>query len=133
MQLHAVGKKSNHIPLGVSMQRIEQTIEVSVPIKRAYNQWTQFEDFPQFMEGVKEVRQIDDKRVHWLAEIGGKEVVWEAEITQQIPEERIGWRSTSGAENAGHVSFVTLGPERTRITLSIAYDPKGLVEKAGNV
>ena len=79
------------------MSSIEKNIEVDVPVRTAYNQWTQFEEFPRFMEGVKEVRQLDAKRLHWRAEIGGKELDWTAEITQQLPDERITWRSTSGA------------------------------------
>ena len=83
------------------MATVSKTIEVPVPTREAYNQWTQFESFPEFMEGVKEVRQLDDKRLHWRAEVGGKEEEWDAEITEQIPDTRIAWRSTSGRPNAG--------------------------------
>ena len=116
-----------------AMPGIEKNTEVDVPVRTAYNQWTQFEEFPRFMEGVKEVRQLDPKRLHWRAEIGGKEVEWTSEITQQLPDERITWRSTSGAYNAGAVSFEPLGPSRTRITLRIEYEPEGAVETTGSV
>jgi uncharacterized membrane protein len=114
------------------MHRIEKSVDVDVPVRRAYNQWTQFEDFPKFMEGVKEVRQLDDQRVLWRAEIAGHSLEWVALITQQLPDERIGWKSVSGEKNAGHLSFVPLGPERSRITLSLAYDPEGLLQATGN-
>jgi len=114
------------------MSSIEKSTEVDVPVRTAYNQWTQFEEFPRFMEGVKEVRQLDPKRLHWRAEIGGKEIEWTSEITQQLPDERITWRSTSGAYNAGAVSFEPLGPSRTRITLRIEYEPEGAVETTGS-
>ena len=112
------------------MAHIEESIEVDVPVSTAYNQWTQFEDFPRFMEGVKEVRQLDDKRLVWRAEIAGKNVEWTAEITQQEPDRRIGWRSTSGAANAGSVTFEPLGPNRANATLRLEYEPEGASEKA---
>src|SRR5439155_22099221 len=93
----------------VAMATIEQSIDVTVPVRTVYNQWTQFEEFPRFMEGVLEVRQLDDKRLHWKAEIAGKEKAWDAEITEQIPDERIAWRSRGGAWNAGVVTFHRLG------------------------
>ena len=114
------------------MDHIEKSVEVNVPVSTAYNQWTQFEEFPKFMEGVTAVRQLDDKRLQWHATVGGKEVEWTAEITQQTPDKRIAWRSTSGAENAGSVTFVTVNPKATRVTLRIEYDPKGFVENLGN-
>jgi uncharacterized membrane protein len=114
------------------MSSIVQSIDVNVPVGTAYNQWTQFEDFPKFMEGVKSVRQLDDKRLHWVAEIGGKDVEWDAEITQQTPDKRIAWRSTSGAENAGSVTFAPAGADQTKVTLRLEYDPKGVTEKIGN-
>ena len=93
---------------------IEQTIEVQVPIATAYNQWTQFEEFPRFMEGVQEVRQMDDRRLHWGAEFGGETQEWDAEIVEQVPEERIAWRNTDGEDNAGIVTFhkLDVGTER---------------------
>ena len=114
------------------MTTIEKTIEVSVPVRTAYNQWTQFEQFPRFMEGVKEVQQLDDKHLRWRAEIAGKEVEWTSEITQQVPDQRIGWRSTSGAQNAGSVSFLALADNRTQLTLHMVIDPEGAAQSTGS-
>jgi uncharacterized membrane protein len=111
---------------------IEKSIDVDVPVRTAYDQWTQFEEFPRFMEGVEEVRQLDDKRLHWRAKIGGKEEAWDAEITEQIPDERVAWRSTTGSPNAGVVTFHHLNPTTTRVMLQLEYDPKGLVENVGD-
>jgi uncharacterized membrane protein len=113
------------------MAHVEEKIEVNVPVRTAYDQWTQFEDFPQFMEGVKEVRQLDDKRLSWRAEIAGKDEEWDAEITEQTPDDVIAWHSTSGAQNSGRVSFESLGNDRTRINLRIEYEPRDALEKAG--
>lgn len=114
------------------MAHLEESIEVDVPVRTAYNQWTQFEEFPKFMEGVKSVRQISDNLLTWNAEIGGKDVEWNAVITQQEPDARIGWRSTSGAPNAGSVSFVPIAPNKTMVTLRLEYEPEGGVEKTGS-
>ena len=111
------------------MERIEKSVEVKAPVNAVYNQWTQFEEFPQFMAGVKQVRQIDDTHLHWRAEIWGKEKEFDAEITEQVPDQRIAWRSTSGdAPNAGEVRFEPLGPDRTRVHLAMSYEPQGMVE-----
>jgi uncharacterized membrane protein len=114
------------------MATIEKSIVVDVPVRTAYNQWTQFEEFPRFMEGVREVKQLDDKRLHWRAEIGGKEKEWDAEITEQIPDERAAWRSMSGARNAGVVTFHRLADNKTKIMLQLDYDPEGMVENVGD-
>jgi uncharacterized membrane protein len=114
------------------MERIEKSIEVDVPLRTVYNQWTQFEEFPKFMDGVEEVRQLDEKRLFWKAQIAGKLTEWEAEIYEQVPDSRIAWRSTSGAPNAGAVSFASLGENRTRVNLVIDYQPMGAVEKIGD-
>ena len=111
---------------------IEQTVEVEVPIGTAYNQWTQFEDFPRFMEGVEEVKQLDDRRLHWVAEFGGERHEWDAEIVEQQPEERVAWRNTDGKENAGVVTFHKTGENETRIMVQMDVDPDGLVESAGD-
>jgi uncharacterized membrane protein len=111
---------------------IEKSINVDVPVRTAYNQWTQFEEFPRFMEGVEEVRQIDDKRLHWRSKIGGKEEEWDAEITEQIPDERVAWRSTTGRANAGVVTFHHISDTTTRVMLQMEYDPEGLVENVGD-
>jgi uncharacterized membrane protein len=114
------------------MGTIEQSIEVQVPLSTAYNQWTQFEEFPRFMEGVEEIRQLDDKRLHWIAEIGGKREEWDAEITEQRPDERVAWRSTTGAPNAGVVTFHRLSDDMTKVMLQLDYEPEGMVEKVGD-
>ena len=114
------------------MADVTKTIDVNVPVSTAYNQWTQFELFPQFMEGIEEVRQLDDKRLHWKAEIGGKTEEWDAEIDEQIPDQRIAWHSTSGASNAGVVTFHYVDPQTTRVALQMAYEPQGVVENVGD-
>ena len=114
------------------MSSIEQSIDVNVPVRTAYDQWTQFEEFPRFMEGVREVRQLDDKRLAWCADVGGKEKRWEAEITEQIPDARIAWRSRTGANNGGVVTFHRLDAQKTRIMLQLDYDPEGVVENVGD-
>ena len=113
------------------MSTIEQAVEVNVPVRTAYNQWTQFEDFPRFMEGVKSVTQVDDTHLRWVAEVAGKDKEWDAEITEQHPDERVAWTSTSGARNAGVVTFHHIDDATTRITLQMDVDPEGLVEEAG--
>lgn len=115
------------------MERIRKSIEVNRPVSAVYNQWTQFEDFPQFMVGVKEVRQLDDTHVHWHAEIFGKDKEWDAEIVEQIPDERIAWRSTSpDTPNAGEVSFQPATDGRTVLHLTLEYEPEGAVENVGD-
>jgi uncharacterized membrane protein len=114
------------------MASVEQTIEINLPVRTVYNQWTQFEEFPAFMEGVKEVRQLDDAHLHWCAEIAGKDVEWDAEITEQIPDQRISWRSLDGKPNAGVVSFHKLNDGSTRVMLQMDYDPEGVAENAGD-
>jgi uncharacterized membrane protein len=120
------------ITLEEPMERIEKTFDIDCPVQTVYNQWTQFEDFPRFMEGVKEVRQIDDTHVHWRASIAGKDKEWDAEITEQVPDQRIAWRSTSGTPNAGTVRFEPLNRGRTRVMLTMEYEPQGLIEKTGD-
>jgi len=114
------------------MSLIEKSIEINVPVGTAYNQWTQFEEFPKFTEGVKHVKQLDDKHVHWKAEIGGKEKEWDAEITEQIPDERIAWRSRDGAQNAGVVTFHRLSDSTSKVMLQMEYDPDGVLEHVGD-
>ena len=116
------------------MQRVEKYIDVKAPLHAVYNQWTQFEDFPQFMPNVKAVTQIDDTHVHWNARFwGGIDQEWDAEITEQEPDKRISWKSVSGAVNAGTVRFEPLGDGQTRVHLAMAYDPEGIVENAGDM
>jgi uncharacterized membrane protein len=114
------------------METIEKSIIVDVPVRTAYNQWTQFEDFPHFMEGVEEVRQQGDKNTHWRANIAGKAEEWDATIIEQTPDQRVAWRSTTGAHNAGTVSFQSLGATQTRLTLRLEYEPEGVVENIGD-
>jgi uncharacterized membrane protein len=115
------------------MERIEKTVEVDCPIRTVYNQWTQFKEFPRFMDGVKEVRQLDDTHVHWHAEIWGKDKEWIAEITEQVPDDHIGWKSISGdSPYAGVVRFEPLSRTRTRVRLVMAYEPRGAAENVGD-
>ena len=107
-------------------------VDVAVPVRTAYNQWTQFEEFPQFMEGVEEIRQLDDTHTHWKTKIAGVEREFDAEITEQHPDHRIAWRSTSGTTNAGVVTFHRLSDNMTRVTVQLDTEPEGLVEKAGD-
>jgi uncharacterized membrane protein len=115
------------------MSTIEQSIDVNVPVHTAYNQWTQFEEFPRFMEGVEAVRQLDERRLHWRANIGGRVEEWDAVITEQHPDERIAWKNTTGAPNAGVVTFHRLADTKTRIMLQMEYDPQGVVENLGDL
>ena len=113
------------------METIEKSVHVKAPLRAVYNQWTQFEEFPRFMEGVKAVRQLDDKRLHWEAEIAGKDKEWDAEIYRQEPDQVIAWRSTSGAQNGGEVRFRQADDGHTNVTLVLTYDPEGFIEERG--
>ena len=113
------------------MPTVEESIEVAVPVHTAYNQWTQFEEFPQFMEGVESVTQLDDTHVRWVAEIAGKRHEWEAEISEQRPDERVAWRATDGKNNGGVVTFHRLDDSTTRIMVQMSWEPEGVVEQAG--
>jgi uncharacterized membrane protein len=114
------------------MSTIEQSIELDVPVSTAYNQWTQFEEFPKFMEGVEEVRQTDDRHMHWVAEFGGTRHEWDAEITEQLPDERVAWRNTDGKENAGVVTFHHLDDRHSRVMVQMDFVPEGIKEKIGD-
>jgi uncharacterized membrane protein len=114
------------------MSRFESTIVADVPVRMAYDQWTQFESFPQFMDGVQSVEQLDDKTLSWVATVGGQRKEWRAEITDQTPDERVAWRSTDGAQNAGAVLFEPIGDDRTRVTLRMDVEPEGPVETVGD-
>ncbi len=115
------------------MALIEKSVEVNVPVRTAYNQWTQFEEFPKFMEGVTQVQQLDSTHLHWKAQIAGKEKEWNAVITEQRPDERIAWKSTEGAKNAGVVTFHRLSDQKSKIMLQMDYEPEGVVENVGEV
>ncbi|MFW5468797.1 SRPBCC family protein [Knoellia sp. CPCC 206435] len=112
--------------------KVEKSVVVDVPVSTAYNQWTQFEEFPEFMGAVQEVEQLDDQRLRWVAQIGGVRREWEARILEQRPDEKIAWAATEGATNAGAVYFAPVGTGQSRITLELEYEPEGVVEKAGD-
>jgi uncharacterized membrane protein len=114
------------------MATIEESIEVEVPVQTAYNQWTQFEEYPRFMESVESVKQLDDKHLRWVAEIGGQKREWEAEITEQLPDERVAWKIARGEGPAGAVTFHRLGDRRTKVMVQLDYEPEGLKESAGS-
>jgi uncharacterized membrane protein len=114
------------------MAEVKESVEVNVPVSTAYNQWPQFEEFPSFMENVESVTQLDDSHLRWIAEVGGKRQEWKAEITQQVPDEIIAWRSTEGQENAGSVRFESLGADSTKIDVTLTWEPEGIVEAAAD-
>ena len=114
------------------MAKIEKDIVVDVPVTVAYNQWTQFESFPEFMEGVKEVVQLDEKRLRWCADIKGKDEEWEAEITDQVPDRHVAWRSVTGTPNAGSVRFQPDSEGKTKVSLELTYEPRDAAEKVGD-
>ena len=114
------------------MTTAEQSIEVDVPVSTAYNQWTQFEEFPKFMDGVESVTQLDERRLHWKVSIGGVTREFDAEIVEQHPDERIAWRSIDGTSHAGVVTFHKLSDTKSRLMLQLDMDPEGLVEKAAD-
>jgi uncharacterized membrane protein len=115
----------------MATQTIEQSIEVNVPIRPAYNQWTQFEEFPRFMEGIERVDQRDDRHLHWVASFGGETHEWDAEITEQKPEERVAWRNVDGKDNAGVVTFHKIDDGTTRVMVQMDWAPEGIKEKVG--
>ena len=113
------------------MSSIEQSIDVDVPVSTVYNQWTQFEEFPQFMSGVDSIVQQDATHTHWTVSVGGVEREFDAEITEQHPDERIAWQSVDGPKHAGVVTFHRLAEAKTRVTLQLDWEPEGFVETAG--
>jgi uncharacterized membrane protein len=114
------------------MSSIVESVDVAVPVRTAYDQWTQFESFPMFMEGVEKVEQVDDTTLRWTANIAGRERTWQARITEQNPDERIAWTSIDGARNAGVVTFHRLDDNMTRVTLQMDVDPDGPVDNIGD-
>jgi uncharacterized membrane protein len=114
------------------MSRIEASIEVDVPVSTAYNQWTQFEEFPRFMDGVDSVTQVDDTHLRWVASVGGSSHEWMAEISEQRPDERVAWHATDGKANAGVVTFHRLDEGRTKVMVQMDYEPEGLKESLGS-
>ncbi|HEX2292494.1 MAG TPA: SRPBCC family protein [Gaiellaceae bacterium] len=113
------------------MAEVHESVEVNVPVSTAYNQWTQFEEFPQFMENVESVTQIDDTHLRWVAEIGGKRHEWEAEIVRQEPDRVVAWQSVDGKGTSGQVKFESLGADRTKIDVTISWEPEGMMETLG--
>ena len=114
------------------MATVEKSVEVDVPVSTAYNQWTQFEEFPRFMEGVESVTQLDDTHINWVAEIAGQRREWESEITEQIPDDRIAWTAREGAQNSGVVTFHRIDDNKSKVMLQLEFDPEGIVEQVGD-
>ena len=110
---------------------VDTSIEVNLPVRTVYNQWTQFAEFPHFMGGVQSVTQLGDDRMHWVAEIAGVRREWDAKVLEQVPDQRVAWAAVEGATNAGAVTFEDLGG-RTRVNLFLEYEPEGLLEKVGD-
>jgi len=127
-----LARKMNKGSARGQLSEVEASTEVDVPVRTAYDQWTQFEEFPRFMGSVQEVRQLDDTHLHWKAKVAGKPKQWDAEITEQIPDQRIAWRSTSGPMSLGVVTFDKIAEGRTRVTLRMVYGPQSLDEKIGD-
>ena len=115
-----------------SMSTVNESIEVNVPVSTAYNQFTQFEEFPRFMDSVEEVKQVDDQHLHWRATVAGKPEEWDAEITEQTPDKRIAWRSITGVKNAGAVTFHKISDSKTRVMLQMDYEPQTFGEQVGD-
>jgi uncharacterized membrane protein len=114
------------------MGAVTESVDVAVPVRTAYDQWTQFEEFPQFMSGVQEVRQISDTMTHWTIDIAGVKREFDAQITEQLPDERVAWTSTGGTKQAGVVTFHRLDEQHTRVTLQMEFEPHGVAEQAGD-
>jgi uncharacterized membrane protein len=115
------------------METVEKSVDIHMPVQAVYNQWTQFEEFPRFMEGVESVKQLDDTRLHWVVNIAGDRKEWDARITEQLPDQRIAWRSERGEHTSGAVSFHPLGADQTRVTVKLDYEPQGATQKIGDM
>lgn len=115
------------------MSSVTKSVDVDVPVRTVYDQWTQFETFPEFMSGVEQIQQLDDRRLHWQVSVGGVKREFDAEITEQHPDERVAWKSTDGTTHAGVVTFHKLSDDQTRVTVQLDWQPEGIVEKAGAV
>jgi uncharacterized membrane protein len=118
---------------GVVMTSVTESVDVEVPVSTAYNQWTQFESFPQFMDGVEEITHSDERHTHWITTVGGVRRQFDTEITEQHPDERVAWKSTDGTTHAGVVTFHRVSDSATRVTVQLDWQPEGLVENAGSV
>jgi uncharacterized membrane protein len=128
------GRSTDGNTVGASASSIEESIEIAVPVERAYEQWTRFEELPKFMEGIVSVRRdpLNDRSLHWEANIAGAHREWDAEITEQSENQRVAWCSTNGAHNAGVVTFHRLSPNRCKVMLQMDYEPEGVVATAGD-
>jgi uncharacterized membrane protein len=115
------------------MSSVTESVDVEVPVTTAYNQWTQFESFPQFMGGVERISQLDDRHLHWVTKVGGVEREFDTKITEQHPDERVAWTSTDGTTHAGVVTFHRLSDNSCRVTVQLDWQPEGMVEKAGSM
>ena len=124
--------RGQSVATGTGPTTITEETTVDAPVSTTYNQWTQFEEFPRFMEGVEEVAQLDDTRLHWVAKVGGKRAEWDAKILFQEPDKRISWESEDGKQTRGTVTFEEVGPTSTRIRLEMTYLPEGVLEQAGS-
>ncbi|CAM5238247.1 cyclase [Streptomyces finlayi] len=117
----------------MSVSKVEESVEVEVPVRTAYDQWTQFETFPRFMDGVERIEQRTDRLTHWVTKIGGVSKEFDAEITEQIPDERVAWKAVGGeVRQAGVVTFHRLGESRTKVMLQLDYEPEGITENVGD-
>lgn len=114
------------------MTEVTQSVDVNVDVRTAYNQWTQFEEFPRFMEGVESITQLDDRNLRWNVDIAGVERTFDAEITEQTPDQRVAWTTRSGPEQSGVVTFHVLGDDETRVTLQMKFDPEGMAEQVAD-
>ncbi|MDQ0380082.1 SRPBCC family protein [Amycolatopsis thermophila] len=114
------------------MSTITESVDVDVDVRTAYNQWTQFESFPEFMEGVEQIRQLDDTHTHWVTKIGGAKREFDATITEQHPDERVAWRSDNGPNHAGVITFHRIDDRKTRVTAQMDIDPEGFVENVAD-
>ena len=115
------------------MQTVRESVDVNVPVRTAYNQWTQFESFPKFMGGVDSIKQIDNRRTHWVTSVAGMRREFDAEIIEQQPDQRVAWRSVTGdVQHAGEVTFEPLDADSTRVTVELQWEPEGITEKVGS-
>lgn len=114
------------------MASVTESVDVAVPIRAAYDQWTQFEDFPKFMDGVSEVRQLNDTLTHWVVEMAGVHREYDAQITEQLPEQRVAWKSIKGPQHAGVVTFHRLDDDHTRVTAQMEMEPQDTTEKVAD-
>jgi len=114
------------------MSQVQEAIRVGVPVTTAYNQWTQFEEFPRFMEAVEEIRQVDDTHLHWKVSVAGRHEEFDAVITEQIPDTRIAWTTTEGPKHGGAVDFHRISDDETQVTVVMDTPEEGAAQKAAD-